>query len=249
MLRSVKGIHGYSIRATDGDIGTVYAFYFDDDLWTIRYLVVDTGTWLPGRRVLLSPAVIGQIHWETETLTVTLSTEQVENSPDMDTEKPVSRQYEAALHDYYGWPVYWGAFEPTGAGVIAMPPPVLEIADAAESVAGERGDPHLRSTHEVIGYSINAWDGDIGYVKDFIVEDDIWAIRYMVVDTGNWLPGKKVLIAPQWITEVSWGESKVYVELTQEEVKNSPEFDASAPVNRAYEERLYDFYGRPKYWL
>jgi hypothetical protein len=249
MLRSVKGIHGYSIQATDGDIGAVYAFYFDDDLWTVRYLVVDTGTWLPGRRVLLSPTAIGQIHWETETVTVTLSREQVENSPDMDTEKPVSRQYETALHNYYGWPMYWGAFEPTGAGVMAMPPPALEVAESAENMVEAQGDPHLRSTHEVMGYSIHAWDGDIGSVRDFIVEDELWAIRYMVVDTGHWLPGKKVLIAPPWITEVSWGESKVYVELTQEEVKNSPEFDAAAPVNRAYEERLYDFYGRPKYWL
>jgi hypothetical protein len=120
--------------------------------------------------------------------------------------------------------------------------------ELVEEFASESGDPHLRSTQEVLGYYIHASDGDLGHVEDFIVDDDNWTIRYMVVDTRNWLPGKKVLVAPEWITEVSWGESKVYVDLTQDAIKDSPEYDPTETVNRLYEERLYDFYGRPKYW-
>jgi hypothetical protein len=241
MLRSVKALYGYTIAATDGDIGGVYAFYFDDQAWTIRYLIVDTGTWLPGREVLISPAAVGQPQWEMRRLPVNLTQAQVENSPDIDTDQPVSRQYETALHDYYAWPVYWTAI-PVDPGGLAIPP------ELAENLATRPGDPHLRSTQEVIGYYIQASDGDLGHVEDFIIDDEDWTIRYMVIDTRNWLPGKKVVVSPEWITEVAWGESKVHVDLTREAIKNSPEYDPVESVNRLYEERLYDFYGRPKYW-
>jgi len=237
----MKTLHSYAIEATDGNIGVIYSFYFDDLSWTIRYVVVDTGSWLPGRRVLVSPAVVGEPHWEMRQLPVNLTQEQVENSPDIDTDQPVSRQHQIALHDYYAWPMYW-TVAPIGPGTVAMPPELVE------EFASESGDPHLRSTQEVLGYYIHASDGDLGHVEDFIVDDDNWTIRYMVVDTRNWLPGKKVLVAPEWITEVSWGESKVHVDLTQDAIKDSPEYDSTETVNRVYEERLYDFYGRPKYW-
>ena len=241
MQRSVKSLHNYAIEATDGNLGAVYAFYFDDLLWTIRYLVVDTGAWLPGRRVLLSPTVIGEPQWELRQLPVNLTQEQVKNSPDMDTDQPVSRQYQITLHSYYAWPAYW-TMMPAGVGALAIPPELME------EYTSETGDPHLRSTQEVLDYYIHASDGDLGHVDDFIVNDEDWTIRYMVVDTRNWLPGKKVLVATEWITEVNWGESKVYVNLSQEAIKNSPEFDPSEPINRVYEEQLYDYYGRPKYW-
>lgn len=135
--------------------------------------------------------------------------------------------------------------------------PVLPPPDSAEqfkeetpaSAAAAIADPHLRSAREVIGYHIQAKNGDIGHVEDFIVDDEAWAIRYMVVDTQNWLPGKKVLVAPVWIESIHWAEAKVRVTLTRAKIKKSPEFDPAAPVNREYEDRLYDFYGRPKYWV
>jgi hypothetical protein len=241
MLRSIKALHSYAIEATDGNLGSVYDFYFDDLLWTIRYVVVDTGTWLPGRRVLISPTAIEQPHEETKQLAVNLTQEQVENSPDMDSEQPVSRHHQIALHEHYAWPAYW-AVAPDGLGTLALPP------DLVEEFSSESGDPHLQSTQEVLDYYIHASDGDIGHVEDFIVDDASWSIRYMVVNTRNWLPGKKVLVAPQWITEVIWGEAKVYVNLTREAIQESPEYDPDEMVHRAYEERLYDFYDRPKYW-
>ena len=240
MLRSVKDLRGYTIRAADGDIGKVHEFYFDDRGWIIRYLVVDTGTWLPGRRVLLSPSAMGQPDWETQVLPVGLTKGQVEHSPPIDADKPVSRQMERELHVYFGWRPYWGS-----ATVMA----IQTEEEANQEAEQEQTDPHLRSTREVIGYHIRARDGEIGHVEDLIANDEGWGIRYLVVDTHNWLPGRKVLVDPFWSEQVNWAERRVHVDMTCEMVKNSPEFDPSAPVNREYEVRLYDFYGRPKYWL
>jgi sporulation protein YlmC with PRC-barrel domain len=239
MLRSTKEVYGYDILATDGEIGVVDDFYFDDQYWTIRYLVVNTHKWLPGRRVLVSLLALGQPDWGVRTLPVTLTREQVEKSPDVDLERPVSRQHEIILNEYYGWATWWTAMR-------SAPPPPAYVDKEVIRVA--EGDPHLRSTKEVAGYHIQATDGKVGHVEDFILYDRNWTIRYLVVNTGNWLLGRKVLMVPLWIEDVKWAESKIQVDLNQESIKNSPEYDPSAPVNRVYEERLYDYYGRPMYW-
>ncbi len=246
MLRSLKELQGYTIDAIDGEIGSVYDFYFDDQKWTIRYLVVDTGNWLAGRRVLLSMMALGQPDWEQRTFPVSLTQEQVENSPNIDTNKPVSRQMEEDLHGYYGWAPYWRPAAP-GGGTGAIAAAQIAAAVEQEEKSGT-SHPHLRSTKEVLGYHIQATDGGIGHVEDFVTEDDVWVVRYMVVNTRNLLPGKDVLIAPTWVKRVNWAERMVEVDLSQETIQNSPEFDPSAPVNRRYELRLYDYYGRPKYW-
>ncbi len=246
MLRSVKELRGYKLITKDGEAGKVHAFYFDDRAWVIRYLVADTGNWLTGRRVLLSPHSLETPDWERQEIAVNLSRQQIENSPSINEEKPVYRQHEIELMKYYNWPNYW---EVVGAH---MPETALLISAAErEQQDGEKqkDNPHLRSTREVNGYFIQAKDGEIGHVEDFILEDENWVIRYVVVDTRNWLPwGKKVIISPSWIEDVKWGNEKVYVDLKRKLIENSPEFDPSKPVNREYEIRLYDFYGRPKYW-
>jgi hypothetical protein len=237
MLRSVEALSGYTILARDDTIGTVDGFYFDDLYWTIRYLVVDTGTWLTGRKVLISPLAVGQPDWETHLFPVELTRNQVKNSPEIDLVKPVSRQLETELHRHYEWPAYWSDVSPG-----STPSP-------QQGAPADLRDPHLRSTKEVIGYDIQARDGKIGHVEDFVTDDQDWTIRYMVVDTRDWLPGRKVLVSPQWVEQILWSESDVHVDLARETIKRSPEYDPSAPVNRDYEERLYDYYGRPKYWL
>jgi len=240
MLRSIEELYGYTIRATDGDIGKVHDFYFDDEFWTIRYLVVDTGPWLTGRRVLIAPASLDQPDWGSQSLPVRLTKKQVEQSPLVGTDQPVSRQLQVDLHHYYGWPHYWAGTS-VGTPFLIVPPD--------QPQEEESGDPHLRSSREVIGYHIQATDDEIGHAEDFIVQDTGWVIRYMVVDTRNWLPGKKVLVATDWIEEVEWIERKVHVTLERDSVEESPEFEPGMPVNRTYEQRLYDFYGRPAYWL
>ncbi len=245
MLRSVDSLIGYKLLATDGDLGKVKDLYFDDQAWAVRYIIADTGGWLAGRRVLISPVDVGEPDWSANVLPVGMSKKQVEESPPASEEQPVSRQYEEELSAYYGWPLYWTpspAGVPAQAGVPAM--------ERAVEKAGEKeqNDPHLRSAREVTGYYIEALDGEVGHVKDLIVETGPWMLRYLVADTRNWLPGRKVLIARNWIDSISWKGKKVTVDLTQEEIKGSPEYDPAQPVNRQYETRLYDYYGRPAYW-
>ena len=248
MQYSVKDLKGYAIGATDGDIGKLDDFYFDDESWTIRYLVAETGNWLLNRKVLISPLALGKADLSRERLNVTLTKKQVKESPSIDTDKPVSRQHEASYLDYYGYPYYWDG--PYLWGPMSYP----RLSDAAqrrnEEARAEREesyDLHLRSANKVTGYHIEATDGDIGHVEDFIIDGETWEIRYMVVDTQNWWPGKKVLVAPKWIDRVSWNDSRVYVDLSRETIKNGPEYHPDA-LNREYEEKLYDHYKRPKYW-
>jgi uncharacterized protein YrrD len=248
MLRSMKSLFGTKILAIDGEIGYVHDFFFDDESWVIRYLVVDTGSWLPERKVLLSPEVLGAQDWNANTFSVDLTREQVKSSPDIDVNKPVSRQHETKLHQHYGWDYYWLPGAHHWAGHVSPPPAAKKEERPPVSGSKPEVDYHLRSAKEVIGYHIQATDGKIGHVEDFIIDLISLIIRYMIVDTRDWLPGRKVLVSPAWVENVSWGDSKVYVNLTQEEIKYSPEFNPSDPVNRRYEERLYDYYGRPKYW-
>ena len=248
MLKSVKEIMGYVLQAQDGDIGRCNDFLFDDLVWTIRYMVADTGKWLPGRKVLISPISLGETDWGSKLFQVHLGKQQIEDAPELDEHAPVSRQYEIKYHEYFGWPSYWGGVEAWG--VHAYPGP-LAAEKKKEFVENdpENGDSHVRSVKEVTGYRIQAIDGDMGHVEDFIVDDQSWTIRYVVVDTRNWLPGgRKVLISPAWIKSIDWPQSKMTIDLSTEQIKESPEYDPYAPVNREYEARLYDFYGRPKYW-
>jgi uncharacterized protein YrrD len=249
MLRNVNRLVGYAIRATDGDLGKVDECYFDDQTWTIRYLVVETGSWLAGRKVLLSPAALGEPDSKSRTFAANLTMEQVGNSPDLDTAKPVSRQHEMALSGHYAWPMYWGTGLSTGGmyGAAPLGPMTYEKTDGGDEASAPEShdDPHLRSTRSVAGYQLHATDGDLGHVVDYIIDDETWQVRFLVVDTANWLPGRRVLISPQWIKSVEWGEAKVIVDLSREEIKGSPEFDPLQPVSVDYEGKLHDHYGRP----
>jgi hypothetical protein len=245
MLRSVKELVGYSIEGSDGSMGRVRDALFDDEGWAVRYLLVDSGGWLSRREVLISPMAVERMDWAARLVRLRLTRAQVEHSPDLDSHTPVSRQHELDYATYYGWPQYWGGAALCG---IALTPSALMDAQAAlggaaaEAAPGER---HLQSARDVIGYRIAATDGDIGHVEDFIVEDDSWALRYVVVDTRDWLPGRKVLVAIQYIREVRWSDAAAVVDLSREAIEGSPAFDPSTPVNRELEVQLYDYYGRP----
>jgi uncharacterized protein YrrD len=246
VLRSVKELFGYSLRASDGGIGSVEDVYFDDRAWTVRYIVADTGGWLTGRRVLISPLSAGRIDARTQSMPLSLTRKQVEESPGIDAAVTVARQHEEALTRYYAWPAYWmdGISAPAAMGAAAE-----ADTEASGGQARALAPPsHLRSVREISSYHIGATDGEIGHVHDFIFDDEGWQIRYVVVDTRSWLPGKKVLVARDWIRSVSWAEQRVLVDTNRERIRNSPPFDPAEPVNREYELQLYDYYGRPKYW-
>lgn len=277
MLRSMLDLKNYTIGATDGEVGHVSDFFFDDRGWIIRYLVIETGSWLLSRKVLLSPFALMEADWTHKRLPVRITREQVKNSPDIDTQQPVSRQHETQHSDYYGYPYYWGGEGIWGDGLDV---PMLMSPGYSGSMRNEAaktkerknhsknnnhrppappatltaGDPHLRSCESVIGHRIHANDGDMGHVQSMLVDEESWAIRYLVVKTGSWwgnhalIAPDQVLIAPDWLTEINWQDSTVRVDLTCQNIKDSPHFDSSATLNRQIEADLFRHYGRPAYW-
>jgi len=247
MLRSLKELIGYQLLAQGGHIGKVHNFLFDDKDWKIRYLVVDTGPWILGREVLISTAALGQPVWASETFPVDLTRKQVRTSPDVDLAKPISRQYEERLHQHYNWAHYWN-MTTTIPGNPAFIPPQL-FGSYKETDNKSKEDSHLRSTKELLGYQVNAIEGEVGSLADFIVEDKDWQFRYMVVDISSWLGSEKqVLVALEWISNIDVVRKQVSIDLKQDAIKFSPPFDPTLPVNRQQEEVLYDYYGRPKHW-
>ncbi|MBL26352.1 MAG: photosystem reaction center subunit H [Rhodospirillaceae bacterium] len=246
MFWRFSSLRGQRLHATDGEIGKVDDFLFDDATWTIRYLVADTGGWLSGRRVLIVPASIGETRDGEEDLPVSLSKSQIENSPPVGSDQSVSRQHEEALHGHYGWLPYWsGAAQATGTinderGDFGVP-----LGEAEEK---NGGDPHLRSMSEVEDYHVSASDGPIGHVEDFLLDPEGWSVRYLLIDTRNWWPGKRVLVAPQWIDRMDWSAQEVHATLTRDRIKACPEFDSDMAINRSFEERLYRHYDKIPYW-
>lgn len=278
MLRKLNSLIGYTITATDEEIGSVDDFYFDERTWTVRYLVVDTGSWFSGKKVLISQDALGQPFWDNESFPVNLTKKQIEESPSIDLAKPISRQHEAQLSSYYDWPMYWlaasgaasgSAIGATGLGgvtPVVAPAGVAAATATQETTAGreaEMAESHtdpaatelnsskslLRSVKEVKGYNIAANDGDIGHLDDLFVDDSEWTIHYALVDTRNWLPGRKVLIAPNWASNFDWQESKFHVDMTKEQIKNSPEYKPQHTIDRSYEKDLHNYYGLPGYWV
>jgi hypothetical protein len=263
MLRNLKDLENYKISATDGEIGHVKDFYFDDDAWAVRYFVVETGTWLSSRKVLISPISVHHPDWLAQTLPVSITKEQVKNSPDIDTDKPVSRQNEEQYLGYYGYPYYWGGgMWGEGLYPYAMVPGYdagygldraerereMEAYLRDERARHRNDDPHLRSCKAVTGYHIHATDGDIGHVSGFLVDDETWAIRYLIIDTSNWWIGHKVLVAPAWIKGVQWFDEKVSVDLSRDSIKTAPIYDPALDWSREQELDLYRHYGRSGYW-
>jgi hypothetical protein len=243
-------LRGCAVEATDGAIGSVVNSLFDDERWVVRYLVVDTGKWLPGRKVLVSPLNVRNLNWGGSAVQLSLTREQVKNSPDIDSDRPVSRQREIDFYRYYGYPHYWGG---VGLWGTADTPDMLARADEARQVAEMRArdlerpdDVHLRDAAAVTGYHVQARDGEIGHVEDFVVDDHTWAIRYLVIDTSNWLGGRRVLFAPAWVTKVSWPDSKVYVTADRSGVENSPQYRGVEHITPAYERQLGEHYRAPE---
>ena len=237
MLWRASSLGDFRLEASDGAIGALRDCLFDDRHWTVRWFVADTGTWLPGRKVLLAAAQVAAAEGDPPALRLALTREEVRASPPLEADAPVSRHYEAELNRHYGSPDYWAGVDRPSQ---PMPPGVAE--------AEGHVDFHLRSADEMTGYHIGASDGAIGHIEDFLLDPEGWAIRYLVVGTGGWWTGRQVLIVPSAITGVSWGDRTADVELTREQIRNAPEFDPSQCVDRAFEERYYGYYGYPVYW-
>lgn len=241
MWRSLNNLRGFDLVTTGGEFGTVKQFFFDDEQWVVRYLVVNTGDWVAEHQVLISPFAVMRIDYDYRKLHVALTKAQIERSPEIDTHKPVSRQMEASYSDYYSYPYYWRS--PLLWGASASPdltapltPAALRMATSAAAAAMARIVPpklHLHSTQETSTYHIAATDGLIGYVNDFIVDDATWSIRYLVIDTRNWLLGRKVIVAPHWISSINWARGQVQVNLSRDAIRQSPEYDSAMLLSQA----------------
>jgi len=246
MLQVASALEGYAIEASDGLIGTVSDFLFDDRTWKIRWLVVDTGNWLAGRLVLIHPSAIGQPDYLRRVLHVALTKARVEASPDAAEHQPVSRQMEFNLYQYYGWdPARGSSFFGADATTSAMLPSPMFTGSAEGD--RENKDPHLRGITEVTGYGIHATDGMIGHVENFLLEDDNWAIRYLVVDTKDWWFGQHVLISPYAVRGINLARCEVTLDLSRVRVKSSPPWTPLDLIDQAYEKRLHSHYAWPGY--
>lgn len=245
MLIKAISLMGYTFEGLNGEMGKVEDFYFDDRYWAIRYLVAFAGQWSSFKQVLISPYAVLAVDTARQKIAVNLSRRQIEESPPLDSDRPVSRQFEEAYHSYYGWPDYWVG--PYMWGADAWP---TRDGEQRKKVAQskETWDPNLRSTRDVTGHHIQAADGEIGHVDDFLIDDETWAIRYLIVDTRNWWPGKSVLVSTQWIERVSWPESKVFVDLTREAITQAPRYSNGSLPTRTDETTLHQHYERQGYW-
>jgi sporulation protein YlmC with PRC-barrel domain len=258
MLHSVDKLQDYEIVATDGHIGKVRGFYFDSDTWEIHYLLVDTSKWLPGRKVLISPVEIQKIDLDNKFLSVNLTQDQIQNSPAIEEDAPISATM-GDLNAYYGWRGgrKEGLRPESGFGGKAAGYSDMGLTEASQyegvTEFGEESefaeeDLELRGTQEVMGFYIEADDGDIGHVEDFVIDDEKWTVAFIVIDTKNWWPGKKVLVSPDWIDEIGWDDKRVLVQLSREQIKNSPEYDQDNLPGMDYEQKFYGHY-REAGWL
>jgi hypothetical protein len=253
MLRSLTDLERYAVLGTDSPIpiGHVRDVYFDDESWVVRYFVVETGTWLDSRKVLISPLAIREAQWEEKLLRVGITQAQVRESPAIDTKQPVSRQQEREYTSYYGYPYYWERAGLWGGG----PYPELVNPGARDGSTTwevppvqQNTDSHLRSGNVVGRYQIHATDGNVGHAREILVDERSWTIRFIAVQTGSWWFGHDVLVAPEWIERVNWTESAVYVDLTRAQILGAPTYEPSAEFDRDQEAGIYAHYGRRGYW-
>ena len=253
MMLVGAALKGYAIEAADGAAGSVSEFLFDDTTWKIRWLVVNTGNWLSGRKVLLHPSSIGQPDYDREVLPVSLTKAKIQASPDIMRDAPVSVQMQSSLYDYYGWDPLWGGgyLGPISMAHPLAPPPyfgapaVREALDEGTLVMD--GDPHLRSSKTVTGYHIHAEDGHIGHLENLLIDDATWTIRYLIVDTSNWWIGKHVLVSPYAVRRINWSDQTIDININKARLTSSPPWDPLTTIDLAYEQRLHRHYNWPGY--
>jgi sporulation protein YlmC with PRC-barrel domain len=252
MLHNMQEIKSYDIVAIDGSIGTVHDILIDDKHWTVRYLVVDTVKWLPGKKVLISPMHIKDFDLVNGNVELSLTKDKIKNSPPIDMDLPVSKEYELEYSNYFGLRPYWNGHSFWGPYV--YPTQLAESTQTNEDYIPDVEHPeeaNLRSFKEISGYGIEAKDGGIGHVENFVISDETWNVRYLVVDTSNWWVGKHVLVAPLWINYVSWHDKVVYVDLKKDTIENGPEYDPNQGITQDFEDEIFTRYDKdkPKYWF
>ncbi|SFJ81749.1 PRC-barrel domain-containing protein [Halobacillus dabanensis] len=246
MIHNEKYIEGYTIHATDDELGKVDAFLFDDENWAIRYLVADTRKWLPGRKVLLSPISIQNINHQADHISFSLTKEQVKNSPDIDADQPVSRAQEVRMNQYFGWGNYWGAPGVWGPGFY---PYELAQQEFNEMTEEEAEVSQVRKTSEVIGYRVFTYNGEAGEIDSFLIDDKTWKIRYVVIRSKIEGEEKFLLVSTDWITDVRWADESLHISVEKESLVKAPAYHPDLTIDRDYEESVFKAFNKPPYWM
>ncbi len=246
MLQRLDKLRGWTVEASDGEVGKVKDFFFDDDRWVVRYFLVDAGSWL-GRDTLVSPLSVNNFDFDRKRFRLSLTRSLIKGSPVFEDRQRLSRRWEATYAGYYKYPYYWGS---TGLwGAEESPEAFGRTAPSTYSADKFSNDEfRQRRVSEVLGFHIRALDGEVGHIDDFLADTNSWKIRYLLADTSNFIGGKWVLISPDWTRRVDWNGLTVNVDMNSNEVKNAPEFDPDRMVDRDYELKLHDYYHRPTYW-
>lgn len=258
MLRKLDSLLGFEVQGKDEELGKVSDFYFDQDKFILRYLVIDTGNWLKHELTLVSTDAFGEIDFKNEKIIVDLSAEELENGPSIDKNKPISKIMEEKVVRHFEWPLYWASSNISGSP--SIPAGTLKreklfaydnLTEEEKQLEEEKVESNLRSFREIKGYHIHAVDKEFGHLDDLFVDEEDWVIRYLLIDTRNILPGKHVLIAPEWISHISWNKEDIFVNKTKKEIKEAPEYREERSdylVDRDYEKKLHDHYGEDIYW-
>lgn len=258
MLRKLQNLKGFTIHGKDDDLGKVEDFYFDQHRFVLRYIVVDTGSWLKNEQTLISTNAFKQVNYEQKEILVDLTSDELEEAPSLEKNRSVSKVMEEKIVKHFDWPIYWTSPLTSDGPAIQAGSIIREnlfnfddLTDEEKRAEEEEIESNLRSFNEVRGYHIQAEDKEFGHLEDLFVDEENWVIRYLLIDTRNILPGKDVLIAPEWLQNISWNQEKIFVSKTKKEIKNAPEYKeekAGYLVHRDYEQKLYDHYDEIKYW-
>lgn len=219
MLRSLKDMEGCTVQAEDGVMGKVVNLLLEEDRWVTRFLVVLTGAYLHGRKVLVSPSALHEGDGATHRFHLASTLDQIRTHPGDAPDKRLSR------------------------------PPAFRGSAPGEDPERRDSELPLRSAQVIRGFQVRGKEDSVGHVEDFILDDKTWEIRYLVVDTRNWWSGKMVLVSPQWASGINWEASTLYFSLDRAQIRTCPEWDPATGISRAYEERLHHHYRRPAYWL
>jgi len=224
MLRRSGELQWSQVISLDGEIGKVRDVCFDEASWMVRYLIVDTGGWLSGRKVPIDPRSVELIDRNLHTVWVSLSRAQIESSPRIDIGELGAREHEMQLNRHYGYGSCWTHSMPWGNGQVSP-----ARRSAAEALEIDAPSACLRGARQMLDFTLITVDGHVGLIKDFFFDDETWALRYLIVQTGSWLLGRRVLVSADRVRRVDWSAESVEVNQTRKQIEYGWEFDADNP--------------------
>lgn len=242
-LHRTAEIIGCTAQAIDGKAGSIHDILFDDDSWKVRYLVVRSGVWLEERMVLIPPQAFLYATEGAHEVHVTLSCDQIRQSRSLEADPPfyLQRQIDAATTAPTLWMTYGSLYDPV---IPLYGPALMQAPPEGADVKREKPDydPHLRSVREISGYQLEDADGEAGQLVGFLVDNEVWALRYVVIQTGSWFAKQQRLLTVSHISAINWERRTLTTSLHRERIAASPEYADALLLDPAFENRLLQYY-------